>query len=277
MPRTQSSIAASVRKRRWVIFNASPDILRQIAGNEELQPDPAGPPRNSPIEAVVLTNGDIDHIAGLLSLREREPFHLYATGRVLQTIQQNSIFGVLDAALTPRIELAAGAQTEIRGPAGSTGIFIEPFDVPGKAALYLEDLSAGAANSGPREGDTIGVKIYSGRKGASVFYIPACARIDAALLHRVAGADCLLFDGTFFTDREMLEAGVGEKTAQRMGHIPVSGVNGSLAAFAGVDTGRRIYIHINNTNPILEPGSAAEQIIREAGWEAGVDGQEIDL
>jgi pyrroloquinoline quinone biosynthesis protein B len=273
-PRTQSSIAASADGRRWAVFNASPDIRQQIANAQELQPRAGGALRHSPIEAVVLTNADVDHIAGLLTLRERQPFTIYAADRVLETLRANSIFSVLaeDVVERRQLPLADGAMP-VSGPDGSLGFMVEPFAVPGKVALYLEDAAKG--NFGSEKGDTIGCRISAGDSAANAFYIPGCARVDEALASRVRGADCLLFDGTVFTDTEMADAGVGEKTGRRMGHVPISGEGGSLHAFDDLGIKRKIYIHINTTNPILEPGSEAERAVRAAGWEVAYDGMTI--
>lgn len=278
LPRTQSSIAVSADGKGWALFNASPDLRQQIENTPELHPDPDGPLRNSPIEAVVLTNADVDHIAGLINLREREPFSIYASSRVLGTLKANSIFNVLNAEIVPRRPLPQG-EIMLEGPGGPLGIYVEAFPVAGKIALFLEDAALGD-NFGTQEGDTIGLRISSseGRgKDRSLLYVPGCAAVDETLLARIEGAGCLLFDGTVFTDDEMPKAGVGPKTGQRMGHMAISGEGGSLEAFRACHVGRKIYIHINNTNPILAPGSDAERQVRDAGWEIAYDGMEITL
>jgi pyrroloquinoline quinone biosynthesis protein B len=267
----------SADERHWAVFNASPDLRQQIAASPALQPDFDGPPRQSPIEAVVLTNADVDYIAGLINLREREPFSLYATDRVLSTLAANSIFNVLASDLVPRRTLPFNRPITLDGPGGSLGLTIEAFPVPGKIALFLED--ATEANLGTAEGDTIGLRIAAtgAGQGQSLYYIPGCARVDGALLDRVESAGCLMFDGTVFTDNEMQEAGVGAKTGARMGHMAISGPGGSLEAFRKLHAGRKIYVHINTTNPILEPGSEAERQVHAAGWEVAFDGMETLL
>ena len=277
--RTQSSIAVSADGRDWAVFNASPDLRQQIAAAPMLQPHSDGPPRHSPIEAVVLTNADVDHIAGLINLREGEPFTLYATDRVLATLAANSIFNVLNPAIVPRRPLPFHRPLMLEGPEGALGITVEAFPVPGKVALFLEDAGQTDANFGTVEGDTIGLRIAADGAGQAnaCYYIPGCARVDGALLDRVQGAGCLLFDGTVFTDTEMRDAGVGTKTGARMGHLAISGREGSLAAFQHLHVGRKVYVHINTTNPILEPGSQAERAVGAAGWEVGFDGMEIEL
>jgi pyrroloquinoline quinone biosynthesis protein B len=275
LARTQSSIAVSSDGDRWVICNASPDIRQQIAENRELQSRASGPVRNTPIKAVVLTNADVDHVTGLLGLRESERFNIYATQRVLNVLNSNSIFRVCNPALVKRIPLELGKEIELEGPDGPLGVHLTPIPIPGKIALYLEDLSAGAKNFGTQEGDTIALKLRAKGEKAFTFYIPGCSEIEGRIKDMVAGADLLLFDGTTYTDDELVEAGISEKTAMRMGHVSVGGNDGTLAAFKGVPVKRRVFVHINNTNPILEHGSDAEQAVKAAGWEVGRDGQEI--
>jgi pyrroloquinoline quinone biosynthesis protein B len=275
--RTQSSLAATANGSDWVLFNASPDIRQQIAFTPELQPQPGGPLRSTPIRAVVLTNADVDHIAGLLSLREREPFVIYATGRVLEVLASNSIFNVLDREVVQRRELPLGKSTDILDAGGKpVGLTIESFAVPGKVALFLEDRSKADEGFGTREGDTIGLRIAS-ENGPAAFYIPGCARIDATLEDRLSGAECLLFDGTVYTDDEMITAGVGAKTGARMGHLHMAGEGGSLAALANLGIGKRIYVHINNTNPVLDAASPEHAAVIAAGWRVAFDGMEVRL
>ncbi len=275
--RTQSSLAVSADGHSWVLFNASPDLRQQIAETPELQPATDAPLRSTPIRAVVLTNADVDHLAGLLSLRERQPFAIYATSQVLTVLEANSIFNVLDRPVVPRRLLQTERDVEICGADGqNTGVTIESFAVAGKIALYLEDSTLPDADFGSDAGDTIGVRIAGGR-GGSAFYVPGCARIDAVLRARLAGAACLLFDGTVYTDDEMIAAGVGQKTGARMGHLAMSGKDGSIARLADVPITRRIFVHINNTNPVLDENSAEHAAVKAAGWEVAHDGMEIEL
>lgn len=275
--RTQSSLAASANGNDWVLLNASPDIRQQIAATPELQPKPDGPLRSTPIRAVVLTNADVDHIAGLLSMREREPFVLYASRRVLDVLDSNSIFKVLDRSIVERRELVLNRQTTIVDTdAMTTGITVETFPVPGKVALFLEDPALGDNNFGTQDGDAVGLKISS-PDGAAAFYIPGCARIEESLKARLTNAQCLLFDGTVFTDDEMIRAGVGVKTGARMGHIHIAGDDGSMAAIGALGIRKRIYVHINNTNPILDATSPEHAAVVRAGWKVAFDGMEIRL
>jgi len=276
--RTQSSIAVSARPGSWALFNASPDIREQIAAFPELSPAPDAPPRSTPIGCVVLTNADVDHIAGLLSLRESERFILYATRRVMDVLDANPIFKVLNPQYVERRLLNLDEEIELESPKGPMGIRIETFAVPGKVALFMEAEGATEANFGTEEGDTIGLRIADADKpDSSFFYIPGCAAVDAPLRARLKECNCLLFDGTVFTDDEMQKNGVGKKTGTRMGHMYMSGPKGSIATLAEFDIARRIFVHINNTNPVLHEGSPEERAVLASGWEVSYDGMEIEL
>lgn len=264
--RTQSSLAVSSDGREWAILNCSPDIRQQIIRTAVLQP--AQPPRHSPIKTVLLTNGDIDHIAGLLTLRERQAFRLIATPTVLRVLETNSIFDALDTTLVERVPVELGMTVPLVGD-----LKAEIFGVPGKIPLYLEN---GEPEIGQEGETTVGVKVTS-EQGPHLFYIPGCACLSESLRARLKGAPLLLFDGTLWRDDEMIVSGVGRKTGQRMGHISLSGPDGSIAAFADMDIGRKVFVHINNTNPILVEGSPEQGAAEDAGWEIAYDGMEIIL
>ncbi|KAB2940514.1 MAG: pyrroloquinoline quinone biosynthesis protein PqqB [Hyphomicrobium sp.] len=273
--RTQSSLAVSRDGVNWALLNASPDLRQQINATPQLHADAKVGLRHSPIMAAVLTNGDVDHIIGLINLREAQPFTIYATNRVLDVIRTNSVFQVLAEPLVPRVEMALGKPFDLQGAGVDLGLTIEAFAVPGKVALYLEDTSSG--DFGTQEGDTIGLKITDPAEKKSFFYIPGCAAIDETLAARLQGASIVFFDGTLFTDDEMIEQGLLNKTGARMGHISMSGASGSIAAFSKLGVGRLIYVHINNSNPALDENSPARKAIDGAGWEVGYDGMEVRL
>ncbi|MDX2257964.1 MAG: pyrroloquinoline quinone biosynthesis protein PqqB [Hyphomicrobiaceae bacterium] len=275
--RTQSSLAVTANGRDWVLLNASPDLRQQINETEALWPAADGPLRASPIKAVVVTNADVDHIIGLINLREGQPFALYAAPRVMATINANSVFNVLAADKVPRRNLPTDAAFALTGANDEAlGITVKAFNVPGKVALFLEDAS-GSENYGSKDGDTIGLEITDEASGKAFFYIPGCAEVDATLARRIAGASLLFFDGTLFTDDEMIAQGLSTKTGQRMGHISVSGPAGSITALGELGIGRKIYVHINNSNPMLDENSAERRSVTAAGWEVGHDGMEISL
>lgn len=268
-PRTQSSVAVSRDGGRWLLLNASPDIRQQISLTPELAPRAGQPMRWSPIAAVALTNGDVDHVAGLLSLREGLQFSLYASERVLAALAANSIFNVLSERHVERIALPRDQRIEVPG-----GLAIAAFAVPGKIALYLEQAGPGF---GTREGDSIGLEVSDPASGTVFHYIPGCAGVDAALARRLRAARLVLFDGTLYTDEEMITQGLSDKTGARMGHISMSGPQGSMAAFASLDVERRIYVHMNNSNPVLRDDSLERAEVERAGWEIAYDGMEIRL
>jgi pyrroloquinoline quinone biosynthesis protein B len=274
--RTQSSLAVSRDGTSWALLNASPDLRQQLASTPALHADKKRGLRHSPIKAAVLTNGDVDHIIGLINLREAQAFSIYGTRRVLDILKSNSVFQVLAEPLVPRITLALDRPTPLMGAGTDLGLTVEAFAVPGKVALYLEDLSAGD-NLGTQEGDTIGLKVTDPAAKTAFFYIPGCARIDEPLAKRLKGASVVFFDGTLFTDDEMIEQGLLNKTGARMGHISMSGQAGSISAFSQLGVGRLIYVHINNSNPALDENSTARKSIEGAGWEVGYDGLEVRL
>jgi pyrroloquinoline quinone biosynthesis protein B len=275
-PQTQSSLAVSADGANWFLLNASPDLRTQILSQPQLQPREGA--RHSPIIGAVLTNGDVDHVAGLLSLRESHPLAVYATPTVLGVLRGNSIFNVLNADSVARRTLPIGEPVELRARDDApAGLRVEAFPVPGKAPLYLEDERI-TERLAVRGEDTIGLAISAADAPASRFYyLPACAVLDAELRQRLAGARLVFFDGTLWRDDEMIRAGVGQKTGRRMGHMSMDGPDGSLAAFADLRVDRKIFIHINNTNPVLCAGSAERAAVEAAGWDVARDGMELTL
>lgn len=274
--RTQSSLAVSADGSRWVLLNASPDLRQQIADAPALWPDAGGPKRNSPIKAVVVTNADVDHIIGLINLREAQPFSIYGSARVLATLRDNSVFNVCNEEIVPRRELPLDGTVALEGAGEDLGLVVEAFAVPGKIALFLEDQSD-QTSFGSRDGDTIGLKVTETATGKFFFYIPGCAEVDPPLAERIKGAPVIFFDGTLYTDDEMLTQGLLNKTGKRMGHISISGADGSIAAFKDLDVNRKIYVHINNSNPVLNDASPERRATEAAGWEVGYDGMEVSL
>jgi pyrroloquinoline quinone biosynthesis protein B len=272
--RTQSSIAVSADGERWLLLNASPDLRQQIVSNAALHPRRGA--RHSPISAVVLSNGDVDHVAGLLTLRENQTLAVYASERVHAALSGNSVFNVLNPAVVARRILPLDQPTDAAAFDGSgLGLRISAFAVPGKVALYLENEEAGPG-FGTQSGDTIGLEVRADER-RRFFYLPACAQLSPELAARLRGAPLVFFDGTLWQDDEMISLDVGTKTGRRMGHMSISGEDGSLEAFASLGVQRRIYVHINNTNPILIAGSPERLQVGAAGWEVAYDGMETRL
>jgi pyrroloquinoline quinone biosynthesis protein B len=263
-PRTQASVAVSGDGNRWTLLNASPDLRSQIQCNPRLQP--RGGTRGSPIEAVVLTGAEIDQTAGLLSMRERAPLILIGTAATLAAVADNPMFGVLSADVVWRRAVAPGERFSIGG-----NLKAELFIVPGKMPLYLEGDNPDTAGE---TAANVGVEISDGAKRLA--YVPGAAALTPAVEARLKRADVVLFDGTLYSDDELIRAGGGTKTGRRMGHMPIDGLDGSLAALRGLEA-RRVFVHINNTNPILIDGSPERARVEAAGWEIAEDGVEIVL
>ncbi len=262
--RTQASLAVSADRESWVLINASPDLRQQIIRTPALHP-PAGK-RGSPVKAVVLTGAEIDQVAGLLSMREREPFSIYATAATHAALAGNTLFDALAPDLVTRRALVPGEAATFAG-----GLQVQLFTVPGKVPLYLEGENPDTA---AETAANVGVEISAG--GARIVFMPGAAAVTAAMHERIARADVIFFDGTLFRDDEMIASGTGAKTGRRMGHMPIDGADGTLNALAGVSA-RRIFLHINNTNPILVDGSPERAAVERMGWEVAEDGMEIVL
>ena len=272
---TQASIAFSADGRHWFLVNASPDLRQQLIATPQLHPA-AGQLRHSPIAGVILTNGEIDAVAGLLSMREGSPFTLYAHERVLAILKSNSIFNVLGENNVKRRPIEADKAFEPALPDGSpSGMEILPFAVPGKGAWYLEGKAHPAG--GDAAGDTLGLRILDKGSGKYFYFLAACADVTDDLKSRLAGAALVFFDGTVWRDDELIVQGLGSKTGQGMGHISMSGEHGAIESLAGLDIGRKMFLHINNSNPVLLSDSAERKVAERAGWQIPSDGMEMTL
>jgi pyrroloquinoline quinone biosynthesis protein B len=275
-PRTQESVAVSADGVRWFLLNVSPEIRHQIESFSGLHPKA---PRHSPIDAIVLTNGDLDHTLGLLSLRESHPLVVYATERVRRGFTEgNVLYRTLERfpdqvtwrALRPGREEALA---EVDGRA--SGLIVEAVAVPGKLPIHLE---LGLAPLGAGEPtDNVGLKIRDAATGRRLAYFPAVGGLTVDIRKALADADCVFFDGTFWSRDELPALGLGTKRAEDMAHLPVGGEAGSLAALRGLSAPRRIYIHLNNTNPLLRDDSMERKEAEAAGWEIAFDGMEVRL
>jgi len=262
-PQSQSSLAISLDGNSWAVLNASPDIRQQIIDNSALHPKAL---RGSPIKSVLITNGDIDHLAGLLILREKQPLDIFVTAAIAEIIDDNPVFRALDPAFVKRHTITLEQPFSLL-----PGVEARLFAVPGKVPLFMENGEPELQLEGEQ---TVGVELIGG--GKRVYYIPGCAHINDRLIARINGADALFFDGTVFTDDEMITLGVGQKTGQRMGHMAISGPDGSLTALSKLDIAKKIYVHINNTNPIWRAGPERD-MLEVSGFQIGHDGMEIDF
>jgi pyrroloquinoline quinone biosynthesis protein B len=266
--RTQTGLAVTNDGERWFLINASPDLREQIGRAQFLHPRPperGGAQRNSPIAGVILTGADVDAIAGLLTLRERSPFTVYGTERVLGVLDANPVFEVLARGVVGRRAVGLDERVDLGG-----GLSVELFATPGKTPLYLETDDAPAITL---DGVTVGASLSDGV--ATVLFIPGCAAMTVDLRARIAAARVVFFDATLWRDDEMIVQGAGAKTGRRMGHMSLSGPEGTLAAFADVKGPQKILIHINNTNPILLADSPERAEVERAGWSVAWDGLEI--
>ncbi|MGO1079451.1 pyrroloquinoline quinone biosynthesis protein PqqB [Inquilinus sp. CA228] len=270
-PRTQASLAVNADGERWLLLNASPDFRQQVAANPALWPQDGL--RHSPIAAVLLTSGEIDHVAGLLSMRESQPFALWAAPPVLAALAANPIFDALSARCVDRHAVVPNGPFPIAGHGGGLGLTVTAFPVPGKVPLYLEGQAGGDLSGAPDE--TLGLEISG--NGVRFHYIPGCAAMTPALRARLQGSPLVFFDGTLWRDDELITTGVGSKTGRRMGHMSIDGPDGTIAAFADLGARRRILIHVNTTNPVLDEDSPERAALAESGWEVAEDGMEIAL
>ncbi len=270
VPRSQSSAAVSADGRRWFLLNASPDVRHQIERIPASTP-PSTTMRQVPIEGVVLTDAELDHTLGVALLREGRCLHLYATDGVTETLARDS--GVLtvtrafaEVEVTP---LAIGATTALLDRRGAhAGLQVEAFTVAAGPPRFA---------SAEREGHTVGLTITAVDSGRSVAFVPGCGELDDALLARFDRADLLLFDGTFWTDDELIRLRIAPRTARQMDHLPISGPGGSLEQLASLRCRHKVYTHITNTNPMLRERGPERAAVERAGLAVGADGMTFTL
>jgi pyrroloquinoline quinone biosynthesis protein B len=268
--RTQESVAVSVDGRAWFLVNASPEIRQQIEAFPGLHPRAL---RDTPIAGIVLTNGDLDHCLGLLSLRESQPLVVYATERVRRGFcEQNRLYRTLE-----RFEqqvtwhtLELGAERPLLTAGRESGLSIRALPVPGKSPLHLAELGA-------EPGDNVGLRITEGETGAVLAYLPAVAAPSSQVVEAMNEASAVFFDGTFWSNDELTGKGVGTRDAADMSHWPLGGEQGSLQFLQKSAAKRRVFIHINNTNPILRDDSPERALVTRAGMEVAFDGMDLTL
>jgi pyrroloquinoline quinone biosynthesis protein B len=271
--RTQESVAVSADGAHWFLINVSPEVRHQIESFRGLWPRQ---PRHSPIAGIVLTNGDLDHTLGLLSLRESHPLVGYATDAVRRGFTENNVLYRTLQRFPDQLRwetLDLGRELPLRHPDGAppSSLSLTALPLPGKRPLHLESLGPA-----PLLEDNVGLRIRDAATGRSVAYLSALASWSPAVDELVTGADCIFLDGTFWSSDELIAAGLGTRRAEDMAHWPIGGSTGSLAYLAA-RPGRRIYIHVNNTNPVLRDDSPERQQLAAAGVELAHDGMEIAL
>lgn len=271
-PRSQSCVAISADGKRWFLLNASPDVRAQIESFPPLQPA-HGATRGTGIEGVLITNADLDHTLGLFILREGGPLSIYATPTVREALSQGlSIDSVLSSYCRLTWHAPPETLTPLRRAGGeASGLLYQAFALPGKPPRYRERHAA------PDPGDCVGYRFLDEKSGRTLLFLPDVAALNNEAHALLKECDALLMDGTFWSDDEMARMGAGTTPASRMGHWPVGGEDGSLALLKTLPIPRKIYTHINNTNPMLRPGSAEHAAVQAAGCEVGVDGLEFEL
>lgn len=273
--RTQCQVAISSGGEDWFLLNASPDLRAQIEGTKELHPRAV---RHSPIAGVVVTGGDLDQVLGLLLLRELQPIRIYATASVRQLLRDdNTFFKMLSQEPGQSLwtNITAGAPFTLASPAGSNSALVcQPMGLRGGFPAYVGESRASTLLASQA---ALGLVIESNHGGGRLAYFPVVADLDADLTAALDSCDLLLFDGTFWTDKELIRIQGGDRTARQMGHLPIFGPGGSLDRLSQLQRPRKIFVHINNTNPILDKDSPEYQKVRNAGWEVAEDGWEFQL
>jgi pyrroloquinoline quinone biosynthesis protein B len=272
-PRTQSSIAVSHDGQHWVLLNASPDLGHQLRSQPLLHPRRA--PRHSPVHAVVLMDAQIDHVTGLLSMREGPPIELYCTPCVLEDLTHGlPILPTLQhyCGVNPHTVPVTGENETAEFRVDSApALRFQAMAIPGKAPPYSPHRNA------PVVGDNIALIVEDPATGQRLFYAPGLAHIGEREKRAMQDASCVMVDGTFWRDDEMVVAGLVQKTAAELGHLPQSGREGMAAALAMLPARRKVLIHINNSNPILDEDGQERRELHALGIEVAHDGMEIEL
>jgi pyrroloquinoline quinone biosynthesis protein B len=271
--RTQSSIAISSDGMDWVLINASPDILYQLRANPALQP--ARSIRDTGIRAVMLMDAQIDHVTGLLMLREGQPLPLYCTASVWRDLSDSlpltKVLSHYCGLLWNPLPAHSDVHAQSTRIPGFDDINFTPLSLKSKAPPYSPH------RNHPQVDDNIGLLIEDRTTGQKLFYAPGLAEIEPHIDQAMRMADCVLVDGTFWTEDEMIRQGLSKKTASEMGHLPQSGQHGMISVLNALGSTRKILIHINNSNPILNENSQEAAILDSHGIELAFDGMEIIL
>ena len=278
--RTQTQVAVSGDGDCWFLLGASPDLRSQIEATPELHPRELpgrAAPRQSPIAGAVLANADVDHVLGLLLMRELQPLRVYATKSIRRILSKdNSMFGMLQRVPNQVmwIEITPGALFPLLDPAGeNSGLCCRALPLGTHFPAYV---------SPPRRSQLAPLEASMGLfietpSGTRLAYLPGVPRFDPSITKQLDACNVLLFDGTFWSQDELICIQGSGQSAHEMGHVPVFGPGGSLSKLAGLRRPRKIYLHINNTNPMLNEAGPEYRQVREAVWEIAEDGWEFDL
>jgi pyrroloquinoline quinone biosynthesis protein B len=272
-PRTQSSAAVSTDGRAWFLLNVSPDVRQQLLAFAELGP-PEGRQRGTAVAGCVLTDAELDHVTGLLLLREGPAFGVYCTALVRSWLNRYlPVEPVLARFAGPTwAELPLEAPRDLALPDGTpSGLRVRAFEVDRHVPRFVRE------DGGETAGSVVGLVVEDTRTGKKLVYAPCVASLGAPLVEAAGAADCLLIDGTFWSEDEPVQFGIGSRTAREMGHLPVRGLPGSLEWLAGLPARDRVYIHVNNTNPMLNERGPEYRLVREHGVRMGADGDVFDL
>jgi pyrroloquinoline quinone biosynthesis protein B len=274
--RTQAQVAISPDNSSWILLNASPDLRQQFMENREFAPASLG--RGTPVCAIVLTSADVDCVLGLLHLREFQPLRIYATSGVRRVLtEENSLFRTLERSRPPVHWEPLPVNEAIpilqrSGSAQKTGLSCRAVPLDGDFPDYVSERLRASL---PREEALIGLELE--RNGKRIFYAPSIPGSSDSWKRYAAESDLSLLDGTFWTNDELVRVMGSGKTAREMGHMPLSEKDGLLEQMRNTRGGRRILIHMNNTNPLLDEESEPNRMTREAGWEIAYDGMEFEL
>jgi pyrroloquinoline quinone biosynthesis protein B len=266
--RTQSSIAFSADGVRWFLGNASPDVREQLSRLPRVEVTGV---RHVPVEGIVLTDAELDHTLGVTLLREGRLLQIISTPAVIRTIAEDSrVLPVTQAfAVVQTVEIPLGEATPLHYRDGTpSGLTVEMKGVRGDPPRFARKEEVG---------HTVAAFITEEASGASCAFVPGCGGLGPKLLSRLNQVDVLLFDGTFWTDDELIRLGISERPASAMGHVAVSGVEGSLALLSRLDCRQKVYTHINNTNPMLIEGSPERVQVEAAGVLVGMDGMRFEI
>ena len=263
VPRTQSSVAVSADHRRWFLINASPDVRTQFEAFPGLHPYGD---RTSPLRAVLLTDAELDHTLGLLQLREADALRLYATPAVQKSLADGSgLLRTLERYCTVEWQaMIPGTDVAV-----ADGLCCRTFDVP--------TTKRDRFGTGVEHGRVVGYRLTDERSGGTLVYLPGVQSLTPEVQAEIAGCDCLLIDGTCWCDDELIQLGLAGKTSRQMGHLPIDGPGGSLAQLPPLGARRAIFVHMNNTNPILLHDSPERRIVEDRGMEVAMDGLEVQV